>query len=59
MHDVASKVFQNRVLRSDEVTGGRRELRNEELRKFSSPSMIRVMKSRRMRWAGNVAWGKE
>jgi hypothetical protein len=49
-------VFQNRVLRRiirpkrDEVTGGWRRLHNEELRDlYSSPSIIRVIKSRRMR----------
>jgi hypothetical protein len=40
----------------DEVTGGWRKLHNEELHDFySSPSIIRIMKSRRMRWAGHVA----
>jgi hypothetical protein len=40
----------------DEVTGGWRELHNEELRDlYSSPSVIRIIKSRRMRWAGHVA----
>jgi hypothetical protein len=40
----------------DEVTGGWRKLRNEELHNlYSSPSIIRVIKSRRMRWAGHVA----
>jgi hypothetical protein len=60
-------VFENRVLRRifgpkrDEVTGERRKLHNEELRDlYSSPSMIRIIKSRRMRWAGHVArmWEK-
>jgi hypothetical protein len=60
-------VFENRVLRRlftpkrDEVTGGWRELRNEELRDvYSSPSIIRVIKSRKMRWAGHAArmWRK-
>jgi hypothetical protein len=38
------------------VTGGRRKLHNEELRDlYSSLSVIRMMKSRRMRWAGHVA----
>jgi hypothetical protein len=37
----------------DEVTGGRRKLHNEELRDlYSSPSIIRMIKSRRRRWAG-------
>jgi hypothetical protein len=55
-------VFENKVLRRiygprrDEVTGGWRKLHNEELRYlYSSPSMIRIMKSRRMRRAGHVA----
>jgi hypothetical protein len=54
-------VFENRVLRRkfgpkrDEVTGGWRKLHNEELHNlYSSPSMIRVIKSRRMRWVGHV-----
>jgi hypothetical protein len=55
-------VFENRVLRrifgskKYEVTGGWRKLHNEELHNFySSPSIIRMIKSRRMRWAGHVA----
>jgi hypothetical protein len=55
-------VFENRVLRRifgpkrDEVTGERRKLHNEELRDlYSSQSIIRIIKSRRMRWAGHVA----
>jgi hypothetical protein len=54
-------VFENRVLRRifgpkrDGVTGGWRKLRNEELHKlYSSPSAIRIITSRRMRWAGHV-----
>jgi hypothetical protein len=40
----------------DEVTGGWRKLHNEELHNlYSSSRIIRMMKSRRMRWAGNVA----
>jgi hypothetical protein len=40
----------------DDVTGGWRKLRNEELHNMhSSPSVIRIIKSRRMRWAGHVA----
>jgi len=56
------KVFKNMVLRRifgprrDEVTGGLRRLYNEELNDlYSSPDIVRVTKSRRMRWAGNVA----
>jgi hypothetical protein len=40
----------------DGVTGGWRKLHNEELHKwYSSPNIIRIIKSRRMRWAGHVA----
>jgi transcription termination factor 2 len=40
----------------DEETGGWRKLHNDELHKlYSSPSIIRIIKSRRMRWAGHVA----
>jgi hypothetical protein len=56
------RVFENKVLRRifgpkrDEVTGGWRKLHNEELHDFyPSPSIIRIIKSRRMRWAGHVA----
>jgi hypothetical protein len=56
------RVFVNRVLRrifgpkKDEVTGEWRKLHNEELRDlYSSPSIIRILTSRRMRWAGHVA----
>jgi hypothetical protein len=55
-------VFENRVLRrifgpkKDGVTGGWRKLYNEELHNLhSSPSIIRIIESRRMRWAGTVA----
>jgi hypothetical protein len=42
--------------KKDEVTGGWRKLRNEELRNlYSSPSIIRMTKSRRMTWIGHVA----
>jgi hypothetical protein len=56
------RVFENRVLRRifgpkrDEVMGEWRKLLNEEIRDFySSPSLIRIIKSRRMRWASHVA----
>jgi hypothetical protein len=56
------RVFQNRVLRRifgpkrDEVTGGWRKLHNEELHDlYSSSSIIRMIKSRRMKWVGHVA----
>jgi hypothetical protein len=59
-------VFEDRVLRGisgpkrDEVTGEWRKLHTEELCDFSSsPCIIRIIKSRRMRWAGHVArWGR-
>jgi hypothetical protein len=55
-------VFENRVLwrisgpKRDEVTGEWRKLHSEELHNlYSSPDIIRKVKSRRMRWAGHVA----
>jgi len=63
------RVFENMVLRRifgprrDEVTGEWRRLHNEELNDlYSSPNIVWVIKSRRMRWAGHVAlkcgeWG--
>jgi hypothetical protein len=40
----------------DEATGEWRRLHNEELNDlYSSPNIIRIIKSRRMRWAGHVA----
>jgi hypothetical protein len=54
------RVFENRVLRRifgpkiDEMTGGWRKLHNEELHNlYSSPSIIRIIKSRRMRMSTN------
>jgi hypothetical protein len=56
------RVFENRVRRRifgpkrDGVTGGWRKLHNEELHNlYISPSIIRIIKSRRMKWAGHVA----
>jgi hypothetical protein len=44
------------ILHTDEVTGGWRKLHNEELHNFCSfTSIIRMIKSRRIRWAGHVA----
>ena len=55
-------MFQNMVLmrifgpRRDEVTGDWRRLHNEELNDlYSSPNIVRVIKSRIMRWVGHVA----
>jgi len=56
------RVFENRVSRRmygpkrDEATGEWRKLHNEQLNNlYSSPNIVRVIKSRRMRWAGHVA----
>jgi len=56
------RVFENMVLRRifgpkrDEVTGEWGRLYNEELSDlYSSPNIVRVMKSRSMRWSGHVA----
>jgi hypothetical protein len=55
------RVFENRVLRRifgpkrDEVTGERKRLHKEELNDlYSSPNIIRLIKTGRMRWAGHV-----
>jgi hypothetical protein len=56
------RVFENRVLRRifglkrDEGTGEWKKCHNEELRDlYSSPSIIRIIKSRKRGWAGHVA----
>jgi len=56
------RVYENRVVRRifgpkrDEVTGEWRKVHNEELNDlYSSSIIVRVIKSRRMRWAGHVA----
>ena len=56
------RVFENRVLgrifgpKRDGVTGELRKLHNEELNDlYCSPNIVRLIKSRRMRWAGHVA----
>jgi hypothetical protein len=45
----------------DEVTGELRKLHNEELNElYASPTVVRVIKSRKMRWAGHVAlWRRD
>jgi hypothetical protein len=55
-------VFENRVLRRifgpkrDEVTGGWKKLHNEDLHNlYSYQSIIRIIKARRIRWAGHIA----
>ena len=58
------RVFEGRVLRRvfgpkrDEVTGERRKLHIEELNDLYSPNIVRVIKSRRMSWAGHVGEGR-
>jgi hypothetical protein len=56
------RVFENMVLRRifgpkrDEVTGGWRKLHNEEIHDlYSSPSILRIIELRRMKWVGHVA----
>ena len=59
------RVFENWVLRRvfgpkrDEVTGEWRKLHNELNDLYSLPNIVRVVKSRRMRWAGHVARTRE
>jgi hypothetical protein len=58
--DYRLRVFENRVLRrifgpKREEDGSWRKLHNNELHSlYSSPNIVRVIKSRRMRWAGHV-----
>jgi hypothetical protein len=59
--NIRLRVFENRVLsrifglKGDEVTGGWRKLHNEGLHNlYSSPNIVRVIKSRSMKWAGHV-----
>jgi hypothetical protein len=61
-NELRLRVFENKVLRRtfgpkrDEVTGEWIKLRNEELNDlYSTPNIVRVIKSRRMRWVGHVA----
>jgi hypothetical protein len=64
--ELRPRVFENRMLRKilvpkrDDVTGEWRNLDNEELNDlYSSPNIVRVIKSRRMRWEGHIAlWGR-
>jgi hypothetical protein len=61
--ETQTEVFGNNVLKrifgpkTDEMTGGLRKLHNEEEcdDSYSSPSIIRMIKSRNMKWAGHVA----
>jgi hypothetical protein len=62
MEEHRLRVFENRMLRRifgpkrDKETGGWRKLHNEELHNlYSSPGIIRMIKSRRTRWTGHVA----
>jgi len=60
------RMFENRVLRKvfrserDDVTGEWRKLQNEELDDlYSSPNIVRVIKSKRKRWAEHIARMRE
>jgi hypothetical protein len=62
MEEHTLRVFEDRVQKRifgpkrEEVVGDSRRLHNEELRNFyASPNIVRVIKSRKMRWAGHVA----
>jgi hypothetical protein len=59
------RVFENRVLRGisgpnrGEIVGGWRKLHNEDLSNlYSSLDIIRIIKQRRVRWAGNGTWDR-
>jgi hypothetical protein len=59
-------VFENRLLRRifglkrDEMVGGLRKVQNEELHYlYTLPSIIRIIKSRRMKWAGHAPYMRE
>jgi hypothetical protein len=61
-HRLRVRVFENRVLRRifgpkrAEMVGGWRKMHNEGLHNlYSSPSIIRMIKPRKMRWAGHLA----
>jgi hypothetical protein len=60
-HALNTRIFENRTLRRifgpkrNEMVGGWRKLHNEFHHLCSSPNIIRIMKSRRMRWSGHVA----
>jgi hypothetical protein len=54
--DESVRILVRVLYQRDEVTGGWRKLHNEELHDlYSSPSIVRVIKARRMRWVGHVA----
>jgi hypothetical protein len=51
-NSVLRRIYRPKI---DEVTGGWRKLHNELHNLYSLPSIIRMIKSRRMRWAGDVS----
>jgi hypothetical protein len=60
------RMFENRLLwrifrpKRDKIIGDWRKLHNEELHNlYSMPNIIRLIKLRRMRWAGHIAWMEE
>jgi hypothetical protein len=53
VEDVPRRIF---VPKREEINGGRRKFQKEELHQlYSSPNIIKVIKSRRIKWAGHVA----